>query len=179
MNKLLLFIALLGFTTSFAQDAQIPTNEKTGNAEYTDVVDVAGTSDSLLFTRAEAWIFEFFPNPHGTITKQDSINKEFNCKARFRIMYTDKKGNKSLAGHVAYDLTLQFKNGKYRYVIERIRWEQSSYFDVSKWEDKEDPNYQEERYEQYVEQTVNYFNGLLDSLEDRMAKAEEADSSDW
>ena len=179
MNKLLLLIAILSFNISKAQDNQIPTNEKTGNAEYVDVVNVEGASDSLLYERALAWINEFYPNPSGTIDSQDTLAREISCKARFRIMFTDKKGNKSLGGHVAYNMTLQFKNGKYRYLVDRIRWEKPSYYDVSRWENKEDPEYQEERYEQYVEQTVNYFNGLIDSLEERMATAEEAESTDW
>lgn len=179
MNRLLLLFCLFSVNFVFAQDTQIPTNEKTGNAEYVDVVNQKATTDSLLFERGLAWIFDFYPNPYGTIVKQDSLTKEIACKARFRIMYTDKKGNKSLGGHVAYDLTLQFKDGKYRYLIDRIRWEQSSYYDVSKWEDTEDPNYQKERYTQYIEQTVSYFNGLIDSLEDKMATPEEAESSDW
>ena len=179
MNKLLIILTCLFWQSALAQEKQIPVNEKTGTAEYVDVVSLGGTSASLLAERAKAWISEFYPNPHAVIQSEDSTSLEIQGKARFRLNYTDKKGNVAPVGFVAYSFTLQFKEGKYRYLIERIHMQQSSYFDVSKWENTEDPNYQAERWPQYVEQTVSYFEELLNSLEERMATPEEVKATDW
>ena len=179
MNKLLIILSLFFCQQVMAQDNQIPVNEKTGMAEYVDVVSVSNTSDDVLAKRAKAWIMEFFPNPHGVIQSEDSSTLEIQGKARFRLNFTDKKGNVTPVGYVAFSFSLQFKDGKYRYAIDRIHMQQSSYFDVSRWEDKDDPKYQEERWPQYVEQTVTYFDELITSLEAFMATPEEEESTDW
>ena len=179
MNKLLLFFSILIFQFAQAQETLIPVNEKTGTAEYTNVVNVSGAKASQLHDRALKWIKEFYPNPTGVLQTDDTTTFELTGKARFRLNFTDKKGTVTPVGFVAYSFTIQFKEGKYRYVIDRIHWQQSSYFDVSRWEKKDDPKYQEERYTQFVEQTVNYFETMLDSLEEAMATPEEKQITDW
>lgn len=179
MNKLLLILSFLFYQFTYAQETQIPVNEKTGTAEYTNVVNVSSAKANQLHDRALNWIKTFYPNPTGVLQTDDTTTFELTGKARFRLNFTDKKGTVTPVGYVAYSFTIQFKEGKYRYVIDRIHWQQSSYFDVSRWEKKDDPKYQEERWTQYVEQTVSYFNNMLDSLEEAMATAEEKQSTDW
>ena len=163
---------------SFGQENSIPTNEKTGNAEFTDVIDVTGASQAQLYNRALAWINAFYPNPSGTIKSQDSANS-IEGKARFRVKLTDKKGKTIGQSNVNYDFKIELKDGKYRYVIDRINWQQPSYFDITKWEKKDDPRYQEETYPIYIEQTLAYFDDLISNLEAAMEKTEEVESSDW
>ena len=62
---------------------------------------------------------------------------------KIRISSKDKKGVESFDGMVAYTLTLNFKDGKFKYEISRIHWKQASYYDVSKWMDTKDQYYKE------------------------------------
>lgn len=165
--------------SAFAQDSQIPVNLKTGQAEYTDVVTVAGTADTTLHKRALAWINEFYTNPNGVIQSNDSLAKKIEGKARFRLTTAGAGDRRIPSGYVAYSFSMEFKEGRYRYQVYRIHWQKPSYYDVSRWEDKEDPNYDEELYPQFIEQTLTYFNQMLDSMEEHMATAEEQESSAW
>ena len=134
MLKSLSLLCLFFSTVAMAQDSQIPTNEKTGEAEYTDVITVDGATAENLRDRAHLWIDEFFPNPKGAVETDDSIAGKIEGKAQFRLEFNDKKGNVVPAGFVRYSYSLEFKEGKYRYVIDRIHFKQSSYYDVSRWE---------------------------------------------
>ena len=162
----------------FAQEKQIPVNEKTGNAEYTEVVSVNGVSAAELYERAMVWANEFFPNPSGAIQVNDSAVK-ISGKHQFRLTMTDKKGNSSPAGMVIYNFTIEFKDGKYRYVIDNINEKKASAYDISNWEDTESDHYQEERYTQFVEQAVAFFNEMIESLVEAMDTPIEEESSDW
>ena len=178
MKNIFIALAMALSLGSFGQGDSIPVNEKTGNAEYSDVVNMSGATQTQLYDRAMAWINDFYPNPSGTIKAKDSANS-IEGKARFRVKLTDKKGKTIGQSNVNYDFKIELKEGKYRYVIDRINWQQPSYYDVSKWADKEDPRYQEETYPLYIEQTVAYFQDLIIKLEEAMAKEEEVESTDW
>ncbi|MBT8327917.1 MAG: hypothetical protein KJP21_09350, partial [Bacteroidia bacterium] len=98
---------------------------------------------------------------------------------RFRVKLTDKKGRTIGQSNVNYNFKIELKDGKYRYVVDRINWQQPSYYDVSRWEKKDDPRYEEEKYPAYVEQTAAYFEDMLNKLHVAMEKEEEVESSDW
>ncbi|MBR9860232.1 DUF4468 domain-containing protein [bacterium] len=163
---------------SFAQETQIPTNEKTGLAEYTEVITVTGASAGDLYARALLWLDDFYPNPHGVVQSKDSAVR-ITGRHQFRLSLTDKKGNESPAGFVTYNFTMEFKDGKFRYVIDNINEKKTSAFDISKWEDKDDPNYKEERYEQFIAQTTEFFNNMIETMYDRLTTPIEEESSDW
>lgn len=179
MKQLLLLILLLSPFLTFAQDYQIPRNEKTELAEYVEVVNDAKGTAAELHERALEWINENYKNPTQVLQSADSNTLEINGKARFRITFTDKKGYTTPAGFVAYKFSLQFKDGKFRYVIDHIRWEQPSYFDISRWENPDDSKYKEEVWPSYVEQAVKYFTELTDSMVEYISNPEEEASTEW
>lgn len=171
---LLTLISLAGF----AQDRQIPVNEKTGNAEFSEVVTLSGTSTADMYERAMKWIEEFYPNPTGTIQSK-AEGDHIDCKARFRVKVTDKKGRVAGQATVRYKLKLEFKEGKYRYIVYDINWESSSAYDISRWENTDDPRYQEELYPGYVEQSVAYIEDLINKMTTALSTPIEEESSDW
>ncbi|MFY0644148.1 MAG: DUF4468 domain-containing protein [Bacteroidia bacterium] len=179
MNKLLLVFFLFSQLATQAQEGLIPTNEKSGQAEIIEVVTVNAGTPAELNERAVEWIKSFYPNPHGVIKSNDSTSYEIKGKARFRLTWTDKKGNVTPSGFVVYSFTLQFKEGKFRYVIDRIHWKQASYFDISRWENKEEGQYDEEMWPLFIEQTMNYFNNMTDSLVEAVSTPIEEESTDW
>lgn len=171
------FCLLISVASAQAQDNKIPVNEETGLAEYSKVVDVAGTSAEL-YERAVKWLSEYYPNPNGTIKSKEE-GKSITGKSRFKVKVTDKKGNTVSQGYVNYNFAIDFKDNKYRYVINKINWQQSSYFDVSKWEDKTIPRYQSKIYPSYVEQTVTFFDDYLSALTKGVNTPLKKASSDW
>ena len=178
MKYLFLFIMPLISQVAIDQDIVIPVNDESGMAEYSEVVSVAGASATDLHARALIWINDYYPNPNGTI-KSNEEGEKIECKARFKVLLTDKKGNTIGQSYVNYSLTFEFKDGKYRFVIDRINWAKPSYFDVSKWEKKDDPLYQEKTYPSYVEQTVTFMEELQAAFKKGLNTPAKAKSSDW
>lgn len=176
--KNLLITLMLGLSfMSFAQtESQFPINEKTNQAEYQEVISTPGTPTELE-ERAIAWLEEFYKNP--TKVLQSNENGSISGKAQFRINIKDKKGNISPNGFVAYKFTIDCKDGKYRYTINEIRWVKPSYFDVSKWEDVEGDHYNEKEYTFYIEQTIAYFEKMMDSLEATMSTPIFEETDEW
>lgn len=162
----------------FAQ-SELPLNEDKGQAEYSKVIEVTGASADELYDRAENWIKDFYPNPSGVV-KTKVKGEKIEGTARFRLNSKDRKGNISPnGGFVSYQLELMFKEGRYKYRLHRIRWEQSSYFDVAKWLDTNDPDYNAEIYNYNIEQTTIYMDHLIDSLIKSLSQAKETINDDW
>ncbi len=165
-------------TGVFAQ-SELPVNEDNGQAEYTEVIEVSGASADELYQRAENWIKDFYPNPSG-VMKAKVKGEKIEGTARFRLNSKDRKGNIiPNGGFVSYQLELMFKEGRYKYRVHRIRWEQASYFDVAKWLDTSDPDYNAEVYNYNIEQTTVYMGHLIESLIKSLSEAKEVQSDDW
>lgn len=185
MKQIILAAALLLNTSFFLAQAQnkIPVNDE-GQAEYSEVVTQPSSivqpqsPSSELYARALKWANEFYTNPSQAIQSKVA-NESIEIKARVRLTETDRKGNVTPSGYMNYTLTLQFKDGKYRYVISKIHQTASSYFDASKWEDTDSDTYDSKRYPGYVEQTVTYFDEMIASLKKGMNKPSVEEKSDW
>lgn len=177
--KVFPLIAFMLFTTALSAQ-EIPTNEETGKAEYKYGEDVAGISAADLYDRGFAWINKFYTNPNGVMKTQDKEGGKLVGRARFKLSRVENKGvvNPN-AGFVSYQITLQFKDGKYRYIIDAIRWEKPSYYDVTEWSNKEQSNYNEEEFTSYIKQTTEYFDKLTEDLESYMKVGEVKKTDDW
>ena len=178
MKWTLLLIFTVLTLNCVGQDTQIPTNTQTNKAEYSEVVSLSGVDKAELYTRALNWVKDFYPNPNGTIKSQESPNS-IAGKSRFTIKQTDKKGRTIGQSYVNYHFKFDFKEGKYKYTIHKIGWQQPSYFDVSKWEKTNSPGYQAETYPVYVKQTLEYFNALIKSFEQAISSLGAKESDDW
>ena len=176
---LIAFGLVLALPQNSLHEVDIPTDDE-GNALYQDVNEVAGVSQADLYKRSLEWINEFYVNPKGVIKNQDEESFIVEGKARFKLKYTNDKGETNPnAGYVAYQLKLEAKEGKYRYTFRRIRWESASYYDVTKWKDKTQAHYNEQKFHQYLDQTATYFDDLIINLEDYMKTGKEEKSDDW
>jgi Domain of unknown function (DUF4468) with TBP-like fold len=170
-------LLLVSFTTV---GNQIPIDPDTNLAGYKNVVAVPSTSADVLYDRGIEWVNKFYKNPTGVLKKADKAGGEISGKARFKISKTDKKGVVNPNGAVvAYKITLQFKEDKFRYVIDRIRWELPSYYDVSRWTDSTQSNYNKMVFDSYIEQTEVYFNNLTADLEKYVKIGKPVKNDDW
>lgn len=179
MKKLIIVILVLLNAFNINAQLTLPINEETKQAEIQKVVDVSGASKAELYERAMAWINKFYPNPNGVIQKKDAEKGEIEGKAQFKLKIIDKKGVEHFEGIEGYTITLNFKDGKFRYTISRIHWKQASYFDVSKWMDTNDPDYNYEKYQSYIKQTLEYFENLEKELVAAVKNPPTKKKDDW
>ncbi len=165
-------------SNSYAQE--IPISDDSGKAEYKNGAAIAGLTKQKLYDRGVAWINKYYVNPNGVMKTQDAEGGKIVGRARYKLSRVEDKGRiNPNAGYVSYQITLQFKDGKYRYVIDGIRWEKPSYYDVSQWADTTQNNYSKPEYTSYIEQTIKYFDALTESLESYMKVGEAEKQDDW
>jgi len=177
MQRIILILAVFLSLNSFAQEFE--TNDE-GHAYYSDVPNVEGQSASDLFQRGIEWINEYYVNPNGVIKEKDATKMLIKGKARIRLNTYDKKGNVMVGGgFVSYHLKMYFKDGRYKYEIERISWEKPSYYDVTRWNDKSQVGYNEENYNFYKTQVIEYVEKTTDSMIDYMANGKEEKVDEW
>lgn len=175
-----LIILIIFFTIDISKaQLVLPVNEETKQAEIQKVIEVSGVSKAELYERTLVWINKFYPNPNGVIQKKDAEIGEIEGKAQFKLKIIDKKGVEHFEGIEGYTITLNFKDGKFRYTINRIHWKQASYFDVSKWMDTNDPDYNHEKYQSYIKQTLEYFDNLEKELVAAVKNPPAKKNDDW
>lgn len=179
MKKFLVTLIVLFTFINLKAQLVLPVNEETKLAEIQKVVDVTGSTKAELYERAITWINKFYPNPNGVIQKKDMETGEIEGKAQFKLKIIDKKGVEHFEGIVGYTITLNFKDGKFRYTISRIHWKQASYFDVSKWMDSQDPDYNHEKYQSYIKQTIECFDNLEKELVAAVKNPPAKKKDDW
>lgn len=178
--KKTLFIVLLFFAfTQLKAQLVLPVNEETKQAEIKEVVEAGGSTKAELYDRAITWIYKFYSNPNGVIQSKNQETGEIEGKAQFKLKIIDKKGVEHFEGIVGYTITLNFKDGKFRYTISRIHWKQASYFDASKWMDTKDPDYNFEKYQSYIKQTLEYFENLKKELVQAVKNPPAKKNDDW
>lgn len=182
MQKVILILLLFIGSQTFAQDAEIkfPVDEETGRAKYEGVLQAKDANTAQIYDRTIKWIHKFHKNPTKVIKSQDKAAGTIEGKARFALDGFDKKGNvMKNVGAVSYHFKIRIRDGRYKYEITRIRYETQSYYDVTKWYDKKQTNYNEKLFNSFIDQTLKYMDDLIDSMDENIAKAEKKKNDDW
>ena len=180
MKKLTLLLALLSFgihSVSFAQSSKLPVDEETGKITYKEVVKVEGSKEDL-FNRSISWINSFYKNPLDVTRERNFANGVVKGLHRIKIKNTDKDGNKTDAGTVQYEFTLQFKEGRYRYVLTDFVLKRGSKIPVEKWLNKKDPQYNS-NWQSYLKQIDDFAQKWIESLKEGMQPPAEKVEEDW
>lgn len=179
-NIVLQFTAIAFSLNSIAQQSKLPIDDETRLITWKKVVELPSTSKTELYNRAWAWANNYYKNPGDVIREKDSVAGKLVCKARFKIKnQPDKKTQiQTDAGDVQYTLTLDFKEGKYRYTFSNIGWQQKSAFPAERWMDKKSQSYTPD-WDYYLEQTSESAHSILASLEKAMATPPKIKKDDW
>lgn len=143
-----MIIALMAVSASaFGQKNKVqlpkmPVNSETGLITYSGNTTLGSASAADLYDRAFKWAMSYYKNPAEKLRKQDKENGRMEIFARFKIYAHDKKGEltTSQIGLVQYSMDIDFKDGKYRYIIHKINERASSYKPVEAWLKADDPN---------------------------------------
>lgn len=186
-NTLTLIMLAMMSMPALAQKSKLPeyppmpVDKDSKLITYDGVSKVDGKSSGELYDRAFEWVKGYYKNPMEKLRKQDRDNGEMEVFARFPIYAYDKKGAKttSQAGLIQYTLTLQFKDGRYRYVITNINLKATSNQPIDGWlTDKDnDPNADNHVYQ--LIDIDNELNTLIKDMTEKIAAKASSGGDDW
>lgn len=157
----------------------LPVDSSTGLIAYSNVKIISGTSKAELYKRAYGWANTYYKNPADVIREKNAEEGKLVIKARFKISNeADKKGVVTQAGDVMYTLTLDFKEGKYKYELTKINWQQVSYYPAERWKDIASPTFKP-AYAYYLKQTDENIKKIIGDFEKKFAEPAKVKSDDW
>src|SRR5688572_13805453 len=190
MNKIILMLlcSLISAAPVVAQKSKeqtvtipsLPVDPETGLYTYEKVVEVPGATKNEMFNRALAWANGFYKNPSDVLREKDLKESRILIKARFRISNEpDKKGTVTPAGDVMYSLTFNFKDGKYKYEITKINWQDISYYPIERWKNTEAPSFKP-AFAYYLKQTDEEIKSVISDFTKKIAEpAQVKNNDDW
>ncbi len=174
------FIQATWSTAPKNQKESMPINEQTGKIQYQQVVHADGTTRELFF-RAVTWMNQYWGNARGMITRQDASNGILEAEVKFDIdprdnhMLLDEQGEEKRA---SYMLTLQLRDGRYRYTIEQVKLLRKKPFPLENWMNPQSDQYESRNIHvlQYIHQEIQT---VIESMKQGMSPEEEYDDDDW
>ncbi|OFX73142.1 MAG: hypothetical protein A2X12_03880 [Bacteroidetes bacterium GWE2_29_8] len=174
----IIFIIIGAVNNGFTQSVpDIKRDVETKKFIYTEVVSVEGTKDEL-YDRCISWFNSFYKNVANVAKKLVKIEGLVEGAHRFKIYDIDSKGLKTDAGLVGYDITFNFKDGRYKYTITNISWKQTSSFPIEKWADKNAPSYNV-KYDNYLIQVDTKMKEVVESLKKGMLPKDVKKDDNW
>ncbi len=179
--KFLLPVFAFIYITASAQTTKpdLPIDESTKLITYTKVIDVKGASKDSLYNKALKWCNEFYKNPVDVIREKEMEAGKILCKARYKVMNPpDKNGLSTEGGVVEYTLILQFREGRYKYVMTEFNWKQTSYYPIERWLDFNSASYKTE-FSVYLNQVSDKSKEILSALENNMFSKGVVKKDDW
>lgn len=159
----------------------MPVDEKTKLITYEGVGKVEGVSSKELYDKAMEWIKTYHKNPTEKIRKQDEANGEIEIFARFPIYAYDKKGVKTTgsSGLLQYTMTLQFREGRYKYIVTKLNMKAQSYEPIDSWytDREKDPNADNHAY-QLIDIDLE-INAMIKDMLHKVAAPSDKKNDDW
>lgn len=149
-----------------AQNAGLPVDPDTKLITYKEVVQEKGTKDEL-YVRGIAWINSFYKSPTDVTRSRDRDNGLIKGVARFKTFYNNPDGIKMEGPIIEYNLVLEFKDGRYRFIFSELTRKEASRQAVEGWLNKKDPSYNPQ-WDEYLKQINAYFIETIASLKKGM-----------
>jgi len=174
-----LFMLLLSLSVS-AQDTiySMPADPETGLITYKEVVEEKGTKDEL-FNRGQTWLRIFYSNPMAVAQVRDQSSGIIRGDHNIKVYYTDEAGVKQEGGTVLYTFKIEFRDGRYRYVIDNFLVKKVSRYPLENWMDPMNPEYTPlwNSYLQQVDQFIR--EQWIPSLKANMVPEVKKTEEDW
>jgi hypothetical protein len=176
MNQKIILLLGIVFTLSLnAQenaDSVVPLDEE-GTIRYIKVIQQDEDAQQL-FKNCVKWINKSYKNPSVATTTRDMVNKKIVIRHQFRLKKTNEDGIKIDNGMVMYDLTIRFREGRYRAEMTNFILKSASKFPAENWlPGGLDPN--PENLRQLNEFALN----LLKDLKQGMYPEQKYEEEDW
>lgn len=178
MKRIALSVLMLLFAMAAFAQPPVPIEEGSGHVVYTEVVNVAGANQAELFKRLEHWFNTYYKNPTSIIQTKDASTGKIDGKHQFYV-YNEVNGKKNQFGQVKYTITVDVKEGKFRYKIDDIYFFKAPKLYVEAWLDPKAPN--KDTQFGYLQQVHDYMTDLIKQLTATMNKPAPAGTggSDW
>ncbi|MEP7169266.1 MAG: DUF4468 domain-containing protein [Bacteroidota bacterium] len=175
-----LIIIVVTVAAANSQNSKLPVDSLTKLISYNKVVQADSIDRKELYMRAFTWANTFYKNPGDVIREKDAAGGKIVCKARFKLTNPpNKDGFEKDAGDVMYTLTIQLKDGRYKYELSQINWKQISYFPAERWMDTKAPGYAKE-YDYYLKKTDETVKKVIADLEKGMTvSTKKVKKDDW
>ncbi|MBI1287566.1 MAG: DUF4468 domain-containing protein [Flavobacteriales bacterium] len=180
----LMLLASLPFSLMAQKKAELSwpamsLDPKTNLITYTEVPEVAGVSAQDLYDRAMKWGGEYFKNFAEKVRKQDKENGVLEIFNRIPFYAYDNKGNKTTSrqGLAQYTITIQFKDGRYKYTVTDLNLKASSYQPLEPWLDRDDVD--AANHSHYLTDIDEDIRATIASMKEGLSKAPEKSSDDW
>lgn len=166
MKKLILPLIILFLAISANAQPPVPIEEGTGRVVYTEVVNVPGATQAELFKRVDHWFNTFYKNPASIIQTKDAAIGKMDGKHTIYV-YNEVNGKKNQFGQVKYTITVEAKEGKYRFKIDEIYFYKVPKLYVEEWLDPKAVN-KDVQYG-YLQQVHDYMTDLTAKLKETLA----------
>jgi hypothetical protein len=177
----IILIAVFSLSSALAQEKtrlNMPLDETTGLITFKEVVNEPGSQDTL-FNRCSTWLHTFYANPWEAAKVRDQSSGIIKIQHQFWIYDYDKDGNRKEAGLILYNAKIEFKENRYRYVIDNFVLKLASRYPVEKWLDTQAPDYNV-KWAGYLEQIDSFVtNELIQSLKEKMKPAKVIKKDEW
>ncbi|MCA0933095.1 DUF4468 domain-containing protein [Lutimonas saemankumensis] len=124
-HSYIIIILLFTINLLFAQDDPLTFNEDDeGNVIYTDVIKIDGKSGLELYNRSKDWFVENYNSANDVIQLDDKDRLKITGKGFFNEVI--KVGMAKLDLDVYHTISIQAKDGRYKYEISQIYWKWNS-----------------------------------------------------
>jgi hypothetical protein len=176
-----ILIAAFSLMVASAQEKtklNIPLDEATGLITYKEVVNEPGSADTL-FNRCSSWLHTFYSNPWEATKVRDQATGIIKIQHQFWIYDYDSNGNKKEAGLILYNAKIEFKENRYRFVVDNFVLKQAARYPVEKWLKTDAPDY-DVRWEGYLAQIDSFVRDeFIKSLKEKMKPGAIIKKDEW
>ncbi len=154
---------------------QLPMDSSTMQITYREVVEIGGTQAEL-FKRFTDWVPVQYKTT-SVIKAADEASGKIEIASRVRIYGTAKDGTKTMSGLVNYDLTVEVKDGRYRYTFTRFAIKAQSFQPIEPWLDATQKEWFPARYDN-LREVDQQIKEIIASLKEGM-KPKEIKKDEW
>ncbi len=178
--RLMAFFTLLFSVASFAVSAQkekeypVPYNKDKDKIIYEEVVSEKGVDKKTLFERFNNWGEKFYRNYSGKVEKK---KKDANPPVVKLDGWAELKYPNYESERINYELTIQFKDGRYKYSFHKLHIDRGYFFGLEKWiEPKQIPK---EKAQEKLKTLDKKMNSVIKEMKDYISNPPKEKDDSW
>ena len=157
---------------------KMPVDQTTKLITYSEVVQQQGTPEEL-YAKALAWARNYYKNAERVIKAKDATNHKLILHPLFKVLNPpDKKGIQTMGGIVTYIMTIECRDGRYKFTINKFAWKQPSFYPCEKWMDPTIATYQK-RFGPFLQQLDKEANKVVADFKKAMGNVPAKKDDNW
>jgi hypothetical protein len=120
MNRTTLIILAAALFAGAQEPLDSSSTQSTGPLSYTAVVQTPGLTKAQLYAAGQAWFAKAFRSAKDVLQLQDAENGKLIGRGNFHYEPKLMQSSTGIRGFVRFDVTLEAKDGRYRYTFDRF-----------------------------------------------------------